>query len=511
MISVTGVLLAPFGSLENVRKSGETAQFRRLVERLDTLCRMRISIATRIFLALTLASVVILTLSAVVTMWNFQRGFLDYVAEHEANTLSSAAADLADMYRVDGSWESLRDDPRQLNDFLRSDDRRSRSDRREGSAHQHAGDSPPDLSELGRRISLLDSDHELIAGRGGGGDSDSSAAILVDDQIIGYVVLTPRRELTRPADRNFSRKQERSIYLIAAAALLFAAVISAVLARQLTQPIRALASGAHSITAGHFDTRIPAAHNDELSDLAHDFNRLAETLEKNRASRRRWVADIAHELRTPLAILRGELDAIEDGIRPFDATTRASLQSEVTRLSKLVGDLHDLSVYDEGAFNYHREPVNLGNLLATTIENAEKRLQDVGIAVSSDLADDIQILADGARLEQLFTNLIENTIRYTDSPGTLAVTCAVANGAVDIGFADSAPGVPADALDQLFDRLFRVDNSRNRDFGGSGLGLSICKAIVKAHQGTIEAVDSDTGGLLIRVRLPMTDQPETAS
>lgn len=470
---------------------------------------MRISIATRIFLALTLASVVILTLSAVVTMWNFQRGFLDYVAKHEANTLSGAAADLADMYRDDGSWESLRDNPRRLNDVLRPDDRRARSDRREGSAHQRAGASPPDLSELGRRISLLNSDHELIVGRGG--DSDPSVPILVNSQIIGYVTLSPRRELTRPADRNFSRKQETSIYLIAAAALLFAAVISAVLARQLTQPIRALASGAHSITAGHFDTRIPAAHNDELGDLANDFNRLAETLEKNRESRQRWVADIAHELRTPLAILRGELDAIEDGIRPFDASTRASLQSEVARLSKLVGDLHDLSVYDEGAFNYHREPVNLGNLLATTIENAEKRLQDVGIAVTSDLADDIEILADGARLEQLFTNLIENTIRYTDSPGTLAVTCAVGNDVVDIGFADSAPGVPADALDRLFDRLFRVDYSRNRDSGGSGLGLSICKAIVIAHQGTIEAADSDAGGLLIRVRLPMTDQSEATS
>jgi two-component system sensor histidine kinase BaeS len=212
-----------------------------------------------------------------------------------------------------------------------------------------------------------------------------------------------------------------------------------------------------------------------------------------------------------LAILRGELDAIEDGIRPFDASTRASLQSEVARLSKLVGDLHDLSAYDEGAFNYHREPVNLGNLLATTLENAEMRLRDVGIAVSSDLADDIEVFADAVRLEQLFSNLIENTIRYTDSPGTLAVTCSVTNEKVDIEFADSAPGVPAGELDRVFDRLFRVDNSRNRDSGGSGLGLSICKAIVEAHDGTIEAMESGAGGLLIRVQLPIADRSEAAS
>ena len=136
------------------------------------------------------------------------------------------------------------------------------------------------------------------------------------------------------------------------------------------------------------------------------------------------------------------------------------------------------------------------------LENSQKRLQDAGIKLSIELADDVEVLADATRLEQLFTNLVENTLRYTDARGSLSVTCAMGSGTVDIEFADSSPGVPDQAMGRLFDRLFRVDLSRSRNTGGSGLGLSICKAIVDAHGGTIQALHSNDGGLLIRIRLP---------
>ena len=473
---------------------------------------MRITIGTRIFLALTLVSLVILTLNAVVTRWNFERSFLEYIAQQEANTVRDAASDLAELYRIDGGWASLQGKPRRWNDLLRPDGRRPAPERRPGPEQRLGGPPPPDPLELGRRISLVDADGELIAGPTVKRDADRSVPILVDGQTVGYVTIAPRRQLSNPADQNFAREQERSIYVIAAVALIIAALISAVLARQLTRPIRALASGARSITAGRYDTRIPAAHGDELGDLAGDFNQLAETLEKNRLSRQRWVADIAHELRTPLAILRGELDAIEDGVRPFDATTRKSLQAEVARLTNLVGDLHDLSVYDEGVLEYQSERVDIGALLGAVLENAENRLQDAGIELTRQLPNETaNVLADPTRLEQLFTNLLENTVRYTDSPGSLHVVCTVDSKMVDLQFADSAPGVPDRSLGQLFDRLFRVNTSRSRDSGGSGLGLSICKAIVDAHGGTIQAMNSDAGGLLIRVRLPLAIAPGAKS
>jgi two-component system sensor histidine kinase BaeS len=503
------------------QKYGETVQFRRFVECIDILCRMRITIATRLFLALTLVSLVILTLNAVITRWNFERGFLEYVAEQESDTISAAASDLAELYRIDGSWGSLQGNPRRWSEVLRPDDRSARPDMRPPPRHQpdrpppgqQPGGGPPhDPLEFGRRISLLDADSNVIVGATLRGEDDRSVPILVDGQTVGFVSIAPQQQLTNQLDQSFARKQERSIYLIAIAALLFAAVISAILARQLTQPIRALASGARSITRGHYDTRIEAAHGDELGDLAGDFNQLAETLEKNRLSRQRWVADIAHELRTPLAILRGELDAVEDGVRIFDTTTRKSLQAEVARLNKLVGDLHDLSVYDEDVSDYQIERFDIGALLRGVLDNAENRLHDASIELTRQLpTEPLEVLADATRLEQLFANLLENTLRYTDTPGTLHVSCSVDSDNVELLFADSAPGVPEGLLGQLFDRLFRVNESRNRNSGGSGLGLSICKAIVDAHGGTIQASNSDTDGLLIRVRLPLARAAEPES
>ena len=140
--------------------------------------------------------------------------------------------------------------------------------------------------------------------------------------------------------------------IAAALALLLAALMSALLARQFTRPIRSLAGGARAISGGAYDTRIPELRDDELGDLASEFNQLAATLERNRESRRRWVSDIAHELRTPLAVLRGELEAIDDGVRSFDDGTRRSLAAEVGRLTTLVSELHDLSRYDEGEERY---------------------------------------------------------------------------------------------------------------------------------------------------------------
>lgn len=474
---------------------------------------MRLTIAIRIFLALTLVSLIVLTLNAAITRWNFDRGFLAYVADQEAEAVGDIVADLASRYRADGNWDSLRENPRRWNELLRQSGDSPPPERTPGPG-QRPGQPPPphDPLELGHRLSLVDADRAVIVGKKEIRDKDRFVPIVVDHATVGYVVIAPGRHLLNPADRSFAKEQERSIYLIAVAALLLAAIISAILAKQLTQPIRSLATGAQSITAGDYDTRIPDVRNDELGDLARDFNELSQTLEKNRVSRRQWVSDIAHELRTPLAVLRGELDAIEDGVREFDAGTRKSLQVEVARLTRLVGELHDLSVYDEGGVNLQRETVNIGAMLRDVIASAENRLRDAGIRLSLRLPEEtVTVLADSTRLEQLFTNLIENTIRYTDAPGSLFLSCDVGAETVDIEFADSAPGVPKHALGRLFDRLFRVDASRSRDTGGSGLGLSICKAIVDAHGGTIEALDSDAGGLAIRIRLPLAEKSGTKS
>ncbi len=477
---------------------------------------MRITIAARLFLALATVSVLILTLNAVVSRWNFQRGFLEYVVEQELDTINAAVARLGQAYQEAGSWDDIQGNHRFLRDLLRDSSDQSPGGRRPGSRPPPGGPPgrppPDDPLEFNRRISLIDMSGNVVVGRNSPSDSAHTVPVIVSGATVGHVNIEPRRQLTDQVDQEFAKDQERSIYVIALAALVLAALISALMARQLTRPMRSLAVGARAISDGQYDTRIPEVRNDELGDLAHEFNELAVTLDKNRVARRQWVTDIAHELRTPLAILRGELDAIEDGIRTFDAASKKSLQDEVSRLASLVDELHELTIYDEDRQNYRFESFDVMAVLGDILASSRNRLADSGIELATNLPEkQIVVVADAEKLERVFLNLIENTIRYTDAPGKLSVSCRHSDDSVIVEFADSAPGVPLSKLSRLFDRLYRVDESRSRDTGGSGLGLAICKAIVNAHGGAIEALASELGGVLIRVRLPISSSAAPAS
>ena len=243
---------------------------------------------------------------------------------------------------------------------------------------------------------------------------------------------------------------------------------------------------------------------DELGRLAEDFNRLAVTLERNEQLRRAFMADISHELRTPLAVLRGELEAIEDGVRPMSPESVKSLQGEVATLGKLVDDLYELSLADVGALTYRKTALDLAEPLTQALEGFRERLVERRIALETVLppAGTLTVLADPDRLRQLFNNLLENTVRYTDPGGRLRVEARCERGRVRIDFQDSAPGVPEELLPRLFERLFRVEGSRSRAGGGAGLGLAICRSIVQAHDGEIDARPSPLGGVWVHVSLP---------
>ena len=237
--------------------------------------------------------------------------------------------------------------------------------------------------------------------------------------------------------------------------------------------------------------------------LARNFNVLAETLERNQQAQRQWIADISHELRTPLSVLRGELQAVEDGVRAFDETTRKSLSGEVDRLTKLVNDIYQLSVADVGALRYRKEVADVGQVLEDTVELFEARIHDAGLELETDYARaPLEALIDVNRLGQLFTNVLENTVRYTDRGGRVRVVCERQGKDIAISIEDSAPSVPSDALPRLFERLYRVESSRGRQTGGAGLGLAICKRIAHALGGSISASPSTLGGLKLVVRIP---------
>jgi len=277
------------------------------------------------------------------------------------------------------------------------------------------------------------------------------------------------------------------------------------LARKLVKPVKAIAAATHEIASGRSATRIPVTSSDELGQLARDFNEMALMLEKHEMERRQWVADISHELRTPIAILRGEIEALLDGIRTITPETVRSLHGEVLRLNRLVEDLYQLSLSDIGALTYWKEDLDLAEVLTSSLEAYRSEFGHKSIALKANFPEqDITVFGDRERLAQLFTNLFENSLRYTDKGGELAVSLARTNDHAVIEIQDTKPGVPEENLKRLFDRLYRVEGSRNRTSGGAGLGLAICKNIVDAHEGIIFAHNSRLGGLLIKVTLPVS-------
>jgi two-component system sensor histidine kinase BaeS len=281
--------------------------------------------------------------------------------------------------------------------------------------------------------------------------------------------------------------------------------VTFVLARHLLAPVKELERGTKALEARRFETRIGVSSQDELGRLAAGFNSMAQALEKHQQMQQQWLVDISHELRTPLAVLRGEIEAMQDGVRSMTKQGLDSLHHEVLHLARIVDDLRDLSLIESGAFRPEPAPVNPVEILTETMELFRIRLDQRGIRfdLRGGAAGSALVLADADRLKQLFSNILENTLRYSDVPGALQVIYGVNGGEFLASFEDSGPGVPEESLPLLFDRLYKVDGARTREKGGSGLGLAICKSIVESFGGSIGASHSCRGGLKIGMRFPL--------
>jgi two-component system sensor histidine kinase BaeS len=354
---------------------------------------------------------------------------------------------------------------------------------------------------------LFDAGKQLVAGGRAAVSYDGYTlqAIAIDGKTVGWFGLHKREHLANPLAAGFLKQQAQLLYIIGGGILLLAAIVAFVLSRHLLAPVRKLTAGTQALASRQFDSRIEVESQDELGQLAADFNTMAQTLETYEHMRRQWISDIAHELRTPLSILRGEIEALKDGVREANRDSLDSLFSEAKHLSKIVNDLHELSLADSGALSVNKVRLDPVAVLNETLGHFKQNFTENQIAIENSVENQppISVIGDADRLQQLFSNLLENTLRYADAPGTLKIGQQRTESRLKLFFEDSGPGVPAEALGHLFDRLYRLDRSRSRTQGGSGLGLSICKSIVNALGGEIRAVNANTGGLRIEVELPL--------
>jgi two-component system sensor histidine kinase BaeS len=356
---------------------------------------------------------------------------------------------------------------------------------------------PPDLMP---RLVLVDADGARIVGNPRVPSDAPSVSIEVGGAKVGALRLAHLPQPSDAIDIAFARDQLRTASIAALVVLALALVVAFAFARYLLKPVNALAAGTRALAAGDYAQRIGVERGDELGRLAIDFNHLAATLEHHRDARRRHGADIAHELRTPLSVLRGEIQALQDGVRAPTPAALDSLNAECERLSRLIEDLYQLSLADAGALEYRFETLDLGELVDDAIAIQRGACIDAGLAIETSIAP-TTIRGDARRLAQLVDNLLANARRYTDAPGTIRVVVEATRDGARLVVEDSPPGVPTESLPKLFERLYRVEASRSRAAGGAGLGLAICHAVVEAHGGRIDASPSPLGGLRIAVEL----------
>lgn len=462
---------------------------------------MRLNIQLRFFFALLLAILLVVGGMVALMQWSLQRGFIDYLNTQEQQRVRSLADSLVLHYAEYGDWGVLQSNRMAWRRLLHENRHQLRA--------ATPADEPPRHLPLPfeLRLALLDPDLQRVAGSRRAQDGDFRQALHYDGELIGYLSLVSLKELRERQDLAFMREQKLTFFWGALLMFAVAMLLSYPLASRLVHPIRQLRQATHRLTEGDYQVRTGIRRRDELGQLAEDFDRMAGTLARNEQLRRQWVADISHELRTPLGVLRGELEALQDGVRPLSADTLDSLHAEVMRLSRLVDDLHELSRADIDALDIRPQPLRLDTLLRGALENHRQTLTQRGIRLTTDVAENLCLSADEQRMQQVFDNLLTNSRRYTEQGGQLNITLREEQDQARLVVEDSGPGVANADLPRLFDRLYRADRSRNRAQGGSGLGLALCKAIIEAHGGTIHAAHSPLGGLAIQVSLPLHECP----
>ena len=333
-----------------------------------------------------------------------------------------------------------------------------------------------------------------------------SVPIAVDGLQVGLLRSYTRPNQDYPLETSIAAQQRIVSFSVVAFFLAVSLYATVVLARMVIVPIRRMRDGVRRMAEGEYDARLSENRRDELGELASDIDSLARTLEANRSSRRRWFADISHELRTPASILKAELEAVKLGVMELDTRQLESFEQEVSRMNLLIEDLAELSYSDLGALRYKFDRRNLNELVDQTVRSKRDRARELGFSLTFDDRIEALVAVDIQRIDQLISNLIENSFAHTDSPGKIEIKLEKDRENARIVVQDSAPDVPAEHLEHLFEPLYQTDRTKNGQRKAAGLGLAICRNIVTAHHGDIAASDSPLGGLRISITLPLANE-----
>ena len=398
------------------------------------------------------------------------------------------------------------------------------ADRKEWSGVQ------PTLEQVGSlydwRILVQDSQGRLVGDSHGGvafpvpGTPANPRFIPVQNegQEVGRLAVFPERPFFADAEREPSATQladtvNRSLLWTGLAAGGAGLLLVGLFSQRALAPVRRLTTAARSLGRGDLSQRVPVFGNDELGQLGRTFNAMASGLEDAERQRRSLMADVAHELRTPLSNIQGYVEAMRDGVMEPRRETLDTLHQQVAHLIRLVEDLRLLALAEAGALDLYRQPHDMSDVLQSCAAAFQPRVEAMGLSIHLEEAIRMPLVSmDRGRIEQVIHNLIENAILHGESGGRITLSVTAEGGRVArITVADTGAGIPGEDLPHIFDRLYRVDPSRARTTGGAGLGLTIAKQLIEAHGGRIWAESVIGQGSRFIIELPLTDPAETES
>ncbi|GHB69453.1 two-component sensor histidine kinase [Psychrosphaera saromensis] len=489
-------------------------------------------IQNKLFLVLFGFSFLLVTILVLLMQWSLGKGMINYVNTKEVQILQPLAVQLAEEYKEDNSWLSMdgqNDKFRHLitnqlkgSEFI-DESRLPPQPRRGMRPPQNDADSKyfrkarndgppgrrfrPPQQENEAYYALLDQTENVVAGMYLDDLDYTKTAIELNGVTIGFLAISKRNRLTNGYEIDFIEQQQNYLWVIALMAMSLVTLVTLPLARNLVEPIKLISRSMHQLTQGNYKQSVQLTRRDELGQMARDYNELALTLAENDTARKRWLANISHELRTPVAILRGELEAMLDNVRPLSKDNISSANDEVKHLQRLIDDLNLLTSADVGGMRYRKQDEELTHLILNEEQKYQSYLATAGIKLNLNITDqEIDVYIDKTRLYQLFENVINNCIKYsyaTELTISLSVEHIGDKQFAVLTFEDNGIGVEEVHLAHLFEHLYRVEESRNRKTGGAGLGLAICRLIVIAHQGEVTAQHSKNGGLSIVIKLPI--------
>jgi len=486
----------------------------------------RLKIAHQLSLLISAAVVLAVVVVGGLSFLNLRSGFKDYLQVRDDEQLMRLVALIEQHAASDPQLQWLRDDPEPLRALMDEFNGRAprgqrpppprdldpqRPHRADDRPPPHPENPPPPparggLGSLGERVFIRDLQGQRLAGRPQPPHARKTVrAIKVNGQEIAFVDLTAEPE-PDGVDARFLQRQTSRLLWATLGSIALSIMAAWWMAGRWSRPLLALQRASRDIARGKRTHTLQPTGAREIAELMEDINTMTTELARLEEARRSWIAQISHELRTPLSVLRGELEAIEDGARAPTPQVLKSLRDEVLQLNRLVDDLHTLSVADMGGMHCALTEGDAHAWLWRVAHRFAAQATKKGLVLQLPPQKALPIPArwDFGRIEQLLTNLLTNSLRYTHAPGTVVVEWQCDARQLTLTVDDSEPGVSPADLRELFEPLFRGDRARQRgDQHGSGLGLSIARSIAQAHQGTISASASPRGGLQLCVRLPL--------